>query len=75
MILTTLKMLQKAGLWLTQDRKAVIMQGFKEAMAEYEAKMNDPFGDEETDADYEPVTDPYEEMLLEQQIESYVRGW
>lgn len=51
------------------------MQGFKEAMAEYEAKMNDPFGDEDTDADYEPVTDPYEEMLLEQQIEGYVRGW
>lgn len=46
------------------------MQGFKEAMAEYEAKMNDPFGDEETDADYVPVTDPYEEMLIERMYEN-----
>lgn len=51
------------------------MKGFERALAEYEAKMNDPFADEETDADYEPVTDPYEEMLLEQQVEGYVRGW
>lgn len=53
------------------------MQGFQMALNEYEAKMTDPFGNEvdETVENPDDWVDYYEEMLLEQQVEGYVRGW
>ena len=50
------------------------MQGYAKAAAEYEAKLNNPFdGEDEINQD-EDWFDYYEEMLLERQIEDYIRG-
>lgn len=51
------------------------MEGFQMALNEYEANMNDPFRNEDKPDPDDDWFDYYEEMLLEQQAESYVRGW
>lgn len=51
------------------------MQGFQMALNEYETKMTDPFRNEDKPDLEDDWFDYYEEMLLEQQVEDYVRGW
>lgn len=50
------------------------MQGYERAAAEYEAKLCNPFEDEDRIGQDEDWFDYYEEMLLEEQIEDYLRG-
>ena len=48
-----------------------MIKGYERAAAEYEAKMSDPYADEDTQL-YDPDWfDHYEEMLLERQADDY----
>lgn len=49
------------------------MKGYAQAAAEYEAKLTDPFKDEEIEQD-EDWFDFYEEKLLERQMDDYLWG-
>lgn len=54
-----------------------MLEGFAQAQAEYEARMTDPFGGEETETQYfdDYGTDLVEEMLLERlerEVENYL---
>lgn len=53
------------------------MQGFEQAMREYEAKIADPFGKENSNYDDDDGIDYVEEMLLkerENELENYLWG-
>lgn len=50
-----------------------MLEGFAQAQAEYEAKMNNPYENEDKIEDYEFMTDVVEEMML-RDFEDYLRG-
>lgn len=51
-----------------------MIKGYERAAAEYEAKMFDPFKDEEKEDLDSDWFDHYEEMLLEKQADDYLFG-
>lgn len=52
-----------------------MITGFEHAQAEYEAKMCDPYADEDIACEDNDLIDEVEERMLEEQVEGYLFGY